>query len=261
MGIQRSSILYQFEINTFSKIKMLVVSGDSLDLFQGQLKHAINQQYANLIADISTTLSGILQSTIVGAEKLENIVIVEIDRFRDEGIRNYKSLDLSKTEFKNESNSGSSPFEPPHTNVKNGNTIRSGHNERASLEEIGQDLSSLCMYGNNNANPNQLYEISLSRSSKNKIENVEPYTNTLNNKMYFENMKVEGENTSMVDYDKYSSVNDKIRECTECNYTTKYPSDLKRHTVNVHQKLRNYECQYCEKSFGRKDNLTNHVKS
>ena len=49
-----------------------------------------------------------------------------------------------------------------------------------------------------------------------------------------------------------------------CEICLKSFTDVKnkrRHTNNVHNKIsRNYECKYCEKSFGRKDNLDKHVK-
>ena len=50
-------------------------------------------------------------------------------------------------------------------------------------------------------------------------------------------------------------------ECHQCNYTILNKNDLIEHVQRVHEKIKKYKCEICEKSFSQSQTLKNHNKS
>ena len=48
--------------------------------------------------------------------------------------------------------------------------------------------------------------------------------------------------------------------CSECGHATTQKYSLVIHHRTVHQKLKLFKCQYCEKSFGQSQDMKNHEK-
>ena len=50
----------------------------------------------------------------------------------------------------------------------------------------------------------------------------------------------------------------KTLKCKECQKTLKHSSNKDKHYQTVHNLILRYECNFCEKVFGRSDNLKRH---
>ncbi|XP_055710244.1 zinc finger protein OZF-like [Phlebotomus papatasi] len=51
----------------------------------------------------------------------------------------------------------------------------------------------------------------------------------------------------------------RIFYCKFCPQKTTYKTHMKQHVKSVHQRIRNFHCPHCEKSFGTSDSLQNHL--
>ena len=49
-------------------------------------------------------------------------------------------------------------------------------------------------------------------------------------------------------------------QCEQCDYLTVRKSNLERHVMTVHGKLRTFECETCGKTFGLKHHLEKHCQ-
>lgn len=47
--------------------------------------------------------------------------------------------------------------------------------------------------------------------------------------------------------------------CDQCELVFRWPGNLKKHTVAVHDKLREHKCTQCSKTFTFRDGLTRHI--
>ena len=82
------------------------------------------------------------------------------------------------------------------------------------------------------------------------------------------NIDVRLENEEIQSYicgqDQESVYDNRIRKgnwCEICDMTFTYKWRLKEHTKTVHKKVKNLNCNLCEKSFGYRNNLERHLKS
>ena len=50
----------------------------------------------------------------------------------------------------------------------------------------------------------------------------------------------------------------KVENCSECQYSCRWKSELRIHVDRVHKKLKPFKCDICEKSFARKTLFKRH---
>ena len=48
-------------------------------------------------------------------------------------------------------------------------------------------------------------------------------------------------------------------ECQFCDYCCTEENTLKRHVTSVHERKKPYQCQFCNKRFSQKGNMNQHI--
>ena len=48
--------------------------------------------------------------------------------------------------------------------------------------------------------------------------------------------------------------------CNKCNFKTKHQVSIKRHLLDVHEKIKAYACNFCEQTSAKKNDMMQHVQ-